>query len=126
MCKRRADRSTGSGGSICPSFAILKVAEEEYHANPPTSYYTEGFNLARGLGEYIDETLHFLTADETLPATNNAAESCLRQIKTKARAACSFRDPASVNYYCDVLSLIKTSIKNNKNIYEVIYAAFGS
>ena len=103
---------------------ILKTAEEEYRQKPPTKYYREGFNLAKRLREYREETLAFLTSETELEYQNNLSERLLRQCKRKSRAVISFRSAESTSDYCDVLSLIKTADQQGINIYHMMKKSF--
>jgi len=103
---------------------ILETASREYEEHPPTKYYREGFNLAKRLKEYRDETLAFLTSETELEYDNNLSERLLRQCKRKSRAVISFRSPDSTSDYCDIMSLIKTTDQHGGNIYEMMKEGF--
>ena len=102
---------------------IIGMAMEEYEQNPPSKYYRDGFNLAKRLKKYQEETLAFMYNDE-LPYTNNLAERKLRACKMKIKAATTFRSSESVTNYCDVMSVIETAIQHNQNIYETMKQGF--
>ena len=103
---------------------ILDTAEKEYRIHPPTKYYREGFNLAKRLKEYRNETLAFLTSETELEYDNNLSERLLRQCKRKSKAVISFRSSDSTSIYCDVLSLIKTADQQGDNIYQMMKEGF--
>ena len=103
---------------------ILDTAEQEYRSHPPTKYYREGFNLAKRLKEYRNETLAFLTSETELAYDNNLSERLLRQCKRKSRAVISFRSSESTEIYCDVLSLIKSADQQGINIYQMMKEGF--
>ena len=103
---------------------ILKTAETEYQKHPPTKYYRDGFNLAKRLKEYRNETLAFLTSETELEYDNNLSERLLRQCKRKMKAMITFRSPASASDYCDVLSIIKTADQQGINIYSMMKKGF--
>ena len=103
---------------------ILQIAENEYKQHPATKYYREGFNLAKRLKEYRNETLAFLTSETDMEYENNLSERLLRACKRKSRAVISFRSVDSVSAYCDVMSLIKSAEQNNENIYQLLRKGF--
>ncbi len=103
---------------------ILQIAEDEYAKYPATKYYREGFNLARRLKEYRDETLAFMMSETEMEYENNLSERLLRACKRKSHAVISFRSADSVYAYCDVMSLIKTAEQNNENIYLLLKKGF--
>ena len=103
---------------------ILQIAENEYKQHPATKYYREGFNLAKRLKEYRNETLAFLTSETDMEYENNLSERLLRACKRKSRAVISFRSADSVSAYCDVMSLIKSAEQNNENIYQLLKKGF--
>ena len=103
---------------------ILETAAQEYEAHPPTKYYRDGFNLAKRLREYRDETLAFLTSETELEYDNNLSERLLRQCKRKSKAVISFRSSESASIYCDVLSLIKSADQHEQNIYQMMKEGF--
>lgn len=105
---------------------ILEIAEREYRERPATKYYREGFNLARRLKKYRDETLAFLTSTTVSEYENNLSERLLRACKRKGHAVISFRSDNSVSAYCDVMSLIKTAELNNRNILDVLKKGFAA
>ena len=103
---------------------ILETAEQEYLKTPPTKYYREGFNLARRLKEYRNETLAFLFSETELEYENNLSERLLRACKRKSHAVVSFRSADSVSSYCDIMSIIKTADAQGSNIYEILKKGF--
>jgi hypothetical protein len=103
---------------------ILDTAEKEYRLHPPAKYYREGFNLAKRLKAYRNETLAFLTSETELEYDNNLSERLLRQCKRKSKAVISFRDSESTETYCDVLSLIKSADQQGINIYQMMKEGF--
>ena len=103
---------------------ILETAVEEYKSHPPTKYYREGFNLAKRLKEYRNETLAFLMSETELEYDNNLSERLLRQCKRKSKAVISFRSAESTSIYCDVLSLIKSADLQKNNIYQMMKEGF--
>jgi hypothetical protein len=103
---------------------ILDTAETEYRLHPPTKYYRDGFNLAKRLKEYRNETLAFLTSETELEYDNNLSERLLRECKRKSRAVISFRSSKSAEIYCNVLSLIKSADQQGHNIYQMMKEGF--
>ncbi len=103
---------------------ILQIAESEYAEHPATKYYREGFNLAKRLKEYRNETLAFIMSESEMEYENNLSERLLRACKRKSHAVISFRSADSVYAYCDVMSLIKTAEQKNENIYLLLKNGF--
>ena len=103
---------------------ILQISQQEYDEHPPTKYYREGFNLARRLAEYKDETLAFLLSETEFEYENNLSERLLRICVRKSKAVISFRAEDSVESYCDVMSIIQTAKMNGNNIYSILKEGF--
>lgn len=98
---------------------IILLGRKQYELNPPSKYYTDGFNTFKRFKDYKEEILYFLYHPE-VPYTNNEAELRLRKVKRKSRQVGSFRSNESLNYYCDVLSVIETGKSHEQNIYQLI------
>lgn len=105
---------------------ILQIAENEYETRPATKYYREGFNLAKRLKEYRNETLAFMMSETEMEYENNLSERLLRACKRKSHSVISFRSADSVSAYCDVMSLIKTAEQNSENIYLMLKKGFNA
>lgn len=88
-----------------------------------TEYYKGEKNLKTRLREYADDHLRFLT-DFRIDFTNNLAERGLRIIKGKLKVAGCFRSLASAKHYCNALSIIGTSKKQNVDIGFAIESIF--
>lgn len=98
---------------------ILSLGEAQYEKDPPSKYYTDGYNTYKRFRDYKEEILYFLHHPE-IPYTNNEAESRLRKIKRKSRIVGSFRSSESLDAYCDFLSVIETARSNKENIFDLI------
>ena len=88
-----------------------------------TEYYKGEKNLKTRLREYVDDHLRFLT-DFRIDFTNNLAERGLRIIKGKLKVSGCFRSLESAKHYCDALSIIGTSKKQNVNVGFAIESIF--
>lgn len=88
-----------------------------------TEYYKGEKNLKTRLREYADDHLRFLT-DFRIDFTNNLAERGLRIVKGKLKVAGGFRSLASAKHYCNALSIIGTSKKQNVDIGFAIESIF--
>lgn len=80
-----------------------------------TEYYKGEKNLKSRLRECVDDHLRFLT-DFRIDFTNNLAERGLRIIKGKLKVSGCFRSLKSAKHYCNCLSIIGTSKKQNVNV----------
>ena len=88
-----------------------------------TEYYKGERNLRTRLRECVDDHLRFLT-DFRIDFTNNLAERGLRIIKGKLKVAGCFRSLESAKHYCNALSIIGTSKKQNVDIGFAIESIF--
>ena len=102
---------------------ILELAEKEYGDEPPSKYYTEGFNLFKRLRKYRDNHLLFLH-DWNVPWTNNHSERPLRKFKRKQKQAMVFRSFESLDYLCQCMGVIETMRMRDENLFENIAAIF--
>ena len=103
--------------------SILELAANEYKNNPPTKDYMDGFNLQKRLLEYQDDHLYFLKHPD-VDYTNNIIERELRKFKRKQKQAVVLRSNSGGQHICDALTIIETAKMQNKNIYDVVEAAF--
>lgn len=88
-----------------------------------TEYYKGEKNLKTRLREFVDDHLRFLT-DFRIDFTNNLAERGLRIIKGKLKVSGCFRSLQSAKHYCNALSIINTSKKQNVNVGFAIESIF--
>lgn len=102
---------------------ILAVAAEEYKLNTPSKEYMDGFNLQKRMREYKSAHLYFLTHPD-VDYTNNISERGLRKFKRKLKQAVVLRSDAGGQRICDALSIIESARLQNKNIYDIVQAAF--
>lgn len=105
--------------------AILEKAREEYEYEPPSEYYRDGYNLYRRMRDKEAEHLLFLH-DLRVPATNNTAERCLRDIKRKQTFVMAFRSFESIEHLCQSKSGLLGVRKNNPNVYHAVVNIFNS
>lgn len=103
--------------------SILELAANEYENNPPTKDYMDGFNLQKRLREYQEHHLYFLKHPD-VDYTNNISERELRKFKRKQKQAVVLRSDSGGQHICDALTIIETAKMQNKNIYDVVEAAF--
>lgn len=103
--------------------SILELATNGYENNPPTKDYMDGFNLQKKLREYQEHHLYFLTHPD-VDYTNNISERELRKFKRKQKQAVVLRSDSGGQHICDALTIIETAKMQNKNIYDVVEAAF--
>lgn len=83
----------------------------------------DGFNLQKRLREHHDDHLYFLKHPD-VDYTNNISERELRKFKRKQKQAVVLRSNSSGQHICDALTIIETAKMQNKNIYDVVEAAF--
>ena len=102
---------------------ILDKAAEEYEANPPSTYYREGYNLSVRLREYKESELLFLH-DKRVPANNSLCERLARVYKRKQKQAIVLRSQKSLEYICDGLSTVYLLRNKTGNVYQEIAAIF--
>ena len=103
--------------------SILELAANEYKSNPPSKDYMDGFNLQKRLRKYQDDHLYFLKHPD-VDYTNNISERELRKFKRKQKQAVVLRSNSGGQHICDALTIIETAKMQNKNIYDVVEAAF--
>ena len=103
--------------------AILELANEEYLLHPPSPDFRDGFNLQKRLRKYEVNHLYFLNHPE-IDYTNNLSERELRKFKRKQKQAVVLRSDTGAQYICDALTIIETAKMQNKNIYDIVEAAF--
>lgn len=102
---------------------ILALARSEYDAHPPASFYPDGFNLYRRLGDYKFSTLYFLRHPE-VDYTNNLSERELRKFKRKQKQAVVLRSAEGSQHICDALTIIESARLQHQGILRTAIAAF--
>ena len=102
---------------------ILAVATEEYILHPPSKEFMDGFNLQKRLRKYKASHLYFLTHRD-VDHTNNISERGLRKFKRKLKQAVVLRSDSGGQHICDALSIIESARLQNKNIFDIVQAAF--
>lgn len=83
----------------------------------------DGFNLQKRLRKYQDDHLYFLKHPD-VDYTNNISERELRKFNRKQKQAVALRRNSGGQHICDALTIIETAKMQNKNIYDVVEAAF--
>lgn len=86
-------------------------------------YYNEERCLKKRLRAYVDDHLRFLT-DFRINFTNNLAERGLRPIKKNLKMAGTFRSLKSAKWYCGVMNIIDTCVKNELHVGKIIERIF--
>ena len=81
------------------------------------------FNLQKRLRGYQNHPLYFLKHPD-VDYTNNISERELRKFKRKQKQAVVLRSNSGGQHICDALTIIETAKMQNKNIYDVVEAAF--
>lgn len=102
---------------------ILALARSEYDAHPPASFYPDGFNLYRRLGDYKFSILYFLRHPE-VDYTNNLSERELRKFKRKQKQAVVLRSSEGSQHICDALTIIESARLQHQGILRTAIAAF--
>jgi hypothetical protein len=102
---------------------ILSLAEEEYAYEPPSKYYTDGFNLSKKMRSYRDSHLLFLH-DIRVPPTNNFSERLLRVFKRKQSQVMTFRSVESLGYLCQSMGTVASLREQGKNLFESVTSIF--
>lgn len=104
---------------------ILKLAIKE-NGTIKSTYYKEKANaLYRRLKKYKENHLFFIK-DFSVRFDNNISEQDLRVYKIKTKVSGCFRSTNGAEYYSNILSIIKTSIKRQINPYDAICKIFNN
>ena len=82
-----------------------------------------GHNFLLRLRDFKDAVLRFLY-DENVPFTNNLAERDLRMMKLKQKVSGSFRTFDGAQTFAIIRSLVSTTQKQAKNIFETLCSIF--
>lgn len=102
---------------------ILKLAEDEYEYEPPSKYFTEGYNTFKRMKENFDDYVLFLKEINVEP-TNNVAERFGRKYKRKAHQVMAFKSLIWGNYFCDGLSIIESLKAIGENVFDALTQRF--
>ena len=103
-----------------------EIVEEGFEALKNTKsrfYQKEEKKLLNRLKKYRDNHLLF-AEDFAVPFDNNLSERDLRMIKTKGKVSGCFRSLAGAKTFANLMSVIKTAIKQNVSPYLAIRAVF--
>ena len=106
---------------------ICQIADEE---EPPPIFgrrgkpkNSKGRNLLNRLVEHQHGILAF-AFNEHIPFTNNQAERDIRCLKTKQKAANSFRTIKGAQNYARIQSFVSTLRKHNRNVFDNLINIF--
>ena len=108
--RRRYDEIVAAG------FEVLKETKSRF-------YQAEEKKLLNRLKKYRDNHLLF-AADFAVPFDNNLSERDLRMVKTKGKVSGCFRSLGGAKIFANLMSVIKTAIKQNVSPYTAIRATF--
>jgi len=108
--RRRYDEIVAAG------FEVLKETKSRF-------YQAEEKKLLNRLKKYRDNHLLF-AADFAVPFDNNLSERDLRMVKTKGKVSGCFRSLGGAKIFANLMSVIKTAIKQNVSPYTAIHATF--
>jgi Transposase IS66 family len=103
---------------------ILKKAEEEYEASPPSDYYREGYNLYMRLVKYKQNELLFLH-DKRVPSNNSLCERLARVYKRKQKQVMVMRSFENLKSLCNSMSVIYLLRNTEDNLYQKASSIFG-
>lgn len=103
---------------------ILKQAEEEYEASPPSDYYKEGYNLYMRLVKYKQNELLFLH-DKRVPSNNSLCERLARVYKRKQKQVMAMRSFENLKSLCNSMSVIYLLRHTEDNLYQKASSIFG-
>jgi len=84
---------------------------------------TDSKNLLKRLKNYKSEVLLFMT-DMRAPFTNNLSEQDIRMMKVKQKISGCFRNISGGENFCRIRSVISTTKKNKKNVFDILQIAF--
>ena len=79
--------------------------------------------LVKRLNQQLDKFLAF-AKDEAIPFTNNLAERDIRMVKLKAKISGGFRTELGASVFARIKGVIATARKQEKNVFELLKAAF--
>lgn len=104
--------------------SIVRTAEDEYEAAPPSDYYRDGYNLYLRMVKYKHNHLLFLSNPLVEP-DNNLCERKARILKGKINQAISLRSFEHLVYFCECLSVLDHFATNDRNnLYQSIKEIF--
>ena len=103
--------------------SILETAKIEYEYEPPNKYNMEGYNLYSRMAKDPDDYIRFLR-DPSVPPTNNVSERLGRCYKRKAHQVMCFRGAHGEEYFCNALTMLKTTRMRGQDIYNDVTGIF--
>jgi transposase len=98
---------------------IVKKASREHRYRVTN----DSKNLLKRFKGYKDCILLFIT-DFSVPFTNNLGERDLRMNKVKQKISGCFRSKNGGDNFCKIRSVISTTRKNKKNVFNILQEAF--
>ena len=88
------------------------------------SHMKEPFGkLQKGMTKCQDYIFNFLE-NPAIPPDNNASERGIRKVKIKMKNSGTFRSDDGADAFLDILSIVETTKKHNRPIYDAIRALF--
>ena len=102
---------------------IVKAGIEVLNTTTSRFYRKEEKKLLNRLKKYRDNHLLF-AANFSVPFDNNLSERDLRMIKTKGKVSGCFRSVGGAKIFANLLSVIKTAIKQNISPYSAVSSVF--
>jgi hypothetical protein len=102
---------------VAAGFEVLKTTTSRF-------YRAEEKRLLNRLKKYRDNHLLF-AIDFAVPFDNNLSERDLRMVKTKAKVSGCFRSLQGAVIFADLMSVIKTAIKQGISPHVAVRSVFG-
>ena len=102
---------------------IVKAGQDVLKSTKSRFYQQEERKLLNRLKKYRDNHLLFATKF-AVPFDNNLSERDLRMVKTKGKVSGCFRSLAGAKTFANLMSVIKTAIKQNISPYHAIRTIF--
>ena len=110
--RRRYDEIVSAG------FQVMKTTKSKF-------YQQEEKKLLNRLKKYRDNHLLF-AVNFAVPFDNNLSERDLRMIKTKGKVSGCFRSLEGAKIFANLMSIIKTAIKQNVSPHAALRSVFAS
>jgi len=102
---------------------IMSLAADQHKKTQGTVAYREEKRLINRIVKYRKNHLLFLY-DFSVPFENNMSERDLRKCKNRDKMAGGFRNEDGVSMFCNIMSVVETLKRQNKNILIEISAMF--
>ncbi len=104
---------------------IIQLGRVENLTTKPKWAKKEEATLLNRLEKYRDNHLLFLRRVD-VAFSNNMSERDLRKCKNRQKVAGGFRNLNGCTMFADILSLVETAKKQNRNVFDTILAVFRS